>query len=145
MLRETVQHVAHASPALRNFRCELFVAQSCDHLTQTLVTLRELRPRRFPILFRDWSGTRPILTSLRLDSAARKTTSRDVCPRRYVQHELPDIVRRGDRSLRGILSRHSLEQLGERRSVPGITGERLPNLDCNALAFSLCPSYQMLA
>ena len=92
---------------------------------QRLMARRQSRLRLGPCLGARRGNRREVdFCWHRFQGAIAQTLARDVGPRGDVENQFPNRVSAGDRMRRGLLMRHAVQQLVERRSVPHRAGDR---------------------
>jgi len=136
MLRYTVKHRGDGALAFWSVCREILIGHACYDLPQALVAFCERGARGRPAILGDWSRSRPVFTFGRRNLAASDAPSGDVCPRGYVEHELPDVVRRRNRALNRVLGAYPDENFIQRWTMPCVAEQRTANLVGDALTMA---------
>src|SRR5688572_29920831 len=138
MLRDAVKHRGDGALALWSVCREILIAHTCNDLPQSLVALGECSSRLRPAFLGDGARSRPVLALGWLNLAAGDASSGDVCPGGYVEHELPDVVRRGNSTLNGILGAYPGENFIQRWTMPCVAEQRAADLVGDVLTMASC-------
>src|SRR5687768_18593033 len=136
MLRYTVKHCGDGAIALWSACREILIGHARHDLPQSFVAFRECSLRVRPAFLGDWARSRPILALGGLNLAACDAPSGDVCPRGYVEHELPHVVRCGNGALNRVLGAYPGENLVQRWTMPCVAEHRTADLVGDALTMA---------